>query len=338
MFVTKLTLAIVLIVGTAIGATFLRQPARFEESDVHQVAETGKDDADSPAFSRARPEVEAAIKRRLEEPRDIPVLLLRRKPIDIYRVAPGDTLGIIVDGILGDSATLVPVGLIETQDGQPSLGYPVVVRDDGTISMPQLTGINVNGMSITEIEAALRRAYTVDKHIIKPEKFSATVTLARRRTIKVLVIRQDNVGTSESKQTIDGNSRAITSSKHATGQLLELPVGENDVLTALAKTGGLPGIDAIFEVVIEQVRPETSDEAKSADIMKSATPDKPKTDPISVAGAKPGATAKPPIKCVKKLIRIPLRLRPDQPFNFTEEDIILQNSDVVFIQALPDRP
>jgi protein involved in polysaccharide export with SLBB domain len=299
MFVTKLSLAIALIVGTAIGATFLRPPARLEESGVNQVTVAGEDDADSATFSRARADAEAA-KQKLEGFRDIPVLLLRRKPIEIYRVAPGDTLGIIVDGVLGDSATFIPVGLIETQDGNPSLGYPIVVRDDGTISMPQLKAIKVNGMSIAEIEAALCRAYTVDKNIIKPEKFSATVTLARRRTIKVLVIRQDDGGgTSESKQ------------------LLELPFGDDDVLTALAKTGGVPGTVGMHEVIIER------------------SPSNPGVKDENVETSPANAEALP-AKKVKKQIRIPIVIRPGDSFPITEEDIILHNGDVVFVPARKD--
>ena len=49
--------------------------------------------------------------------------------------------------------------------------------------------------------------------------------------------------------------------------------------------------------------------------------------------APPVIPVKRPVKYVKQFIRIPLRLRPGEPFNFTEEDIILQNGDVVFIAA-----
>ena len=89
--------------------------------------------------------------------------------------------------------------------------------------------------------------------------------------------------------------------KRGTGQALELPIGENDVLTALAKTGGMPGIDAINEVVIERQRPETPPDGDA----KGAAA-KPPADPKV-------AVKKAPVKYVKQYIRIPLRLRPGDP-------------------------
>jgi hypothetical protein len=285
--------------------------------------------ADGIPAGRVRSELLARTK---EDLRDIPVLLLRRSPIDLYRVGPGDTLGIVVDSILGDSATFIPVRPGETADTPPTLGYPVVVRDDGTISMPQVQPIYVNGMTLAEIEAALRRAYTVEKRIVNSEKFSTIVTLSHRRTVKVLVIRQDGSGgTSVASNTIFGSTTVTNTPKRGTGQLLELPVGENDVLTALAKTGGLPGTDAINEVVIERARPEPTKEGDN--VMGPNQPNKPKIDPTAPLGAKLAAADILPVKQVKQFIRIPLRLRPGEPFNFTEQDIILQNGDVVFIAA-----
>lgn len=275
--------------------------------------------ADGIPAGRVRSELLARSK---EDLRDIPFLLLRRSPIEIYHVGPGDILGIVVDTILGDSGQFVPVRAGETPEAPPSIGYPVLVRDDGTISMPQVAPIYVNGMSIAEIEKALRKAYTVTKQVIQPEKFSAIVTLARRRTAKVLVIRQDSGGgTSVTSSTIFGNTSVANSPKRGTGQLLELPIGENDVLTALAKTGGLPGVDAINEVVIERSRPETPDVVNPRD-----------PDAVKIK-TEADAADRPPVKMVKQFIRIPLRLRPGDPFNFTEQDIILKNGDVVFIAA-----
>ena len=40
--------------------------------------------------------------------------------------------------------------------------------------------------------------------------------------------------------------------ERGTGHLVALPAYENDVLSALARTGGLPGLDAVNEVVIER--------------------------------------------------------------------------------------
>jgi protein involved in polysaccharide export with SLBB domain len=268
--------------------------------------------ADGIPVARLRPELLAPSKETLE---DIPFVLLRRHPVDTYRVAAGDTLGIVIDGILGDSKTFIPVSQgNQGQNGEstPSLGYPIPVRDDGTINVPQLPPIKVDGMSIPEIEDALRKAYTEKKSIVLKEAFSAIVTLYRKRTYHILVIRQDSGGqtTSVSNNTIFGATTVTSSPKRGTGQSLELQFGENDVGTALARTGGMPGTDAINEIVIERSRPETDDPAGP-----------------NIVGDKKN------VKYVKQFIRIPLRVRPGDKFPYTEDDIILKNGDVVFIAA-----
>ncbi len=249
--------------------------------------------------------------------RDIPLLLLRRYPIKIYRVAAGDTLGIVVDDVLGDSSKLIHVGQGENADNPPSLGCPIPVRDDGTISMPQVPPIMVDGMSLSEVEDVLRQVYTVKWPIVRPDKFSAVVTLWRKRTYGVTVIRQDSSGSRTlSNGSMVGSSSLTIGAKHGTGQVLQLPQGENDVLTALAKTGGMPGIDAMNEVVIQRWRTEGI-----------SSPD------AQGAGAKKLGPGNSSVRPVKQIIRIPLELRPGEPFPFTEKDIILENGDIVFVAA-----
>jgi hypothetical protein len=46
----------------------------------------------------------------------------------------------------------------------------------------------------------------------------------------------------------------LGAAKRGTGKLVKLPAGENDVLHALAETGGLPGLDARNEIVIVRRR------------------------------------------------------------------------------------
>jgi protein involved in polysaccharide export with SLBB domain len=217
--------------------------------------------------------------------RSISLLAMRRSPIDVYRLGPGDTLGLVIDEILGNTQQ-IPVRPGETPEAPSSLGFPVPVREDGTISMPQVPPIQVQGMSISEVEKALRDAYTIHRKIVSPDKYSAIVTLARRRTAKVLVVRQDK----------------------KTGQLLELPIGENDLITALVKTGGVPLADGTNELVIERTRP--------------------------VAASSTGARERTPAETTaKQKIPIPLMWPADKPAPFTEDDITLQSGDVVFVAS-----
>ena len=90
----------------------------------------------------------------------------------------------------------------------------------------------------------------------------------------------------------------MTSSKRGTGQIVDLPAYENDVLSALTRTGGLPGLDAMNEVLIERRDP---------------SPD--------------GSPAAP------QLVRIPLRMHDGDPLPFRPEDVVLKKGDIVFIEA-----
>ena len=247
--------------------------------------------------------------------RDISLSLLRRTPIEVYRVGPGDTLGIVVDGVIGDSQEFVPVTRGEKSNDPPGIGYPILVREDGTISLPQTPPINVAGMSIFEVEKALKFAYTVErKVVVDPNIFNSIVTLLRKRTAKVLVIRQDgSASAAVPNGTPSGGNPARNAPGRGIGQLLELPMGENDLLTALTKTGGIPGDDAVNDVVIETTRPA----------------------PVATGDAKAAAigndSAKYSPKHTKQVIRIPLRLDANAPIPFTEDDITLQSGDVVFV-------
>lgn len=230
---------------------------------------------------------------------DIPLLLLRRKPILVYRVGPGDTLGIVVDGIFGDYKELPrPVG--EASDSAFAIGHPVPVREDGTIATPRVAPVKVEGMTIPQVCKALEDAYSVNG-MIPRERLDVTVTLYRKRTIRVLVIRQDD---RRFEQRVGGPSKTY----RGTGKQLELPLGENDLLIALAKTGGMPGMGFSREVFIKRAASKAMEGHLSAQVIR--------TD--------------------KQFIRIPMESRDGTEWhNLTEEDIILHDQDVVFV---PDPP
>jgi hypothetical protein len=75
-----------------------------------------------------------------------------------------------------------------------------------------------------------------------------------------------------------------------------LEPGRNDLLQALTQTGGPPGVDAKNEVVIRRGKYDPADPSKG-------------------------------------YARIPLRARPDEPLQFTEADITLDDGDTVYIEA-----
>jgi len=59
------------------------------------------------------------------------------KAADEYRVDAGDVLGLFIEGVLGDANQIPPIiNIYQTVGNQPPvIGFPVLVQDDGTISL-----------------------------------------------------------------------------------------------------------------------------------------------------------------------------------------------------------
>lgn len=251
---------------------------------------------------------------------EIPLTALRQDPPEVYRLAPGDVLGIWIEGVTGTRDTLPPVHFPELDP--PSIGLPVPVRDDGAISLPLVDPVRVTGLSLTETQEAIREAYTVKQKILAADKARIIVSLMRRRHYRILVLR-DQAGSPGGSSGYGGSaSRGIQfnfsggqgagSSGRTSGYAIDLPAYENDVLNALARTGGLPGFESLNEVLIER---ETFKDDADRTLIKEQF-------------------EKSKGRCFRGTVtRIPMRLRPNEPPPFTQKDIILNTGDVVYVQA-----
>jgi protein involved in polysaccharide export with SLBB domain len=229
----------------------------------------------------------------------IPLNLLGQEPPDIYLLAPGDVLGIVIESVLGERNAPPPVHL-DVEKGPPAFGYPVPVREDGTIVVPLIKPVKVAGLSLIEVQEKLRQEYTVKKEILKPGAERILVSLMRPRRYQVLVMREDGGQAGVPAGPGIGNGIGATlvgASRKGTGVSLELPAYENDVLNALTRSGGLPGTDAKNEVIVQR-KPRKGDPRGAPEI-----------------------------------IRIPLRMRPGDPIPFRPEDVVLQNGDTVFVES-----
>src|SRR3954452_24700998 len=145
--------------------------------------------------------------------------------------------------------------------------YPLPIRQDGTISLPYVQPVKVAGLTIEEAEKAVINAY-MQKEILRPEDRRILVTLMRPRHIRVLVIRDDSQQRQVTLQTqsllgLGTSQTQIGGGGGETGMVLELPAYENDVLNALTRSGGLPGLESTQEVIVQRGywdgRPETAD-------------------------------------------------------------------------------
>ncbi|HXG09749.1 MAG TPA: polysaccharide biosynthesis/export family protein [Gemmataceae bacterium] len=238
-----------------------------------------------------------------EAKKPIPLTLLQQCPPDAYRLAPGDVLGIWIEGVLGEANVTIPVQSVpfaavrELRRVPPAAGYPIQVREDGTISLPFVEPIFVQGLTIAEAQETIRRAYLAPKQILKPGRERILVSLLLPRQYRVVVMRE------ESASSATGPEGFLSVSKRGTGHDIDLPAYENDVLHALAQTGGLPGLDAYDEVIIYRAGPP-----REPGLPAPATPAGP-------------------------VVRIPLRWYPDKPLPFQPHDVVLYDGDVVFLEA-----
>lgn len=236
-----------------------------------------------------------------EEQLDIPQPLLRQEPPAEHIVGPGDVLGIAVEGATHELPQVPPItyppqGATYQNIG---VGFPFPVIDDGTIALPNLPALEVNGLTLKQVRDLIRKRYLEEAIIRKESADKAIVTLIRPRQFHILVLRQDSAG-----GVAVGFSNGQYSSRRGTGFPLDLPIYENDVLNALTRSGGLPGTDAKNEVVIQR------------GALKGRLPK-------MIDGPVPGI----------ETVRVPLRLRPGEAVPFTPKDVVLKDGDILFIQS-----
>ena len=237
------------------------------------------------------------------EMQQISISRLRQEPPAVYLLGPGDVLGIYIENVLGVEGESPPVHFPEFGNQAPALGYPVPIREDGTIALPYLAPIPVSGQSLAVATDSIKDAYSKGE-VIKEGRENIIVTLMRRRQYRVQVIREEA-----------GGVEGVT--KRGTGQTVDLPAYENDVLHALTETGGLPGTDARNEIYI--IRGSFEDGARRDQIV------------AQILSCRLPCQCPLPLPDDPSVVRIPIRFYPDEVPQFSESDIILQPGDVVFI-------
>ena len=285
----------------------------------------------------------------------IDLSLLRQPPCSDYRVDAHDVLGIYVEGVLGD--VLPPIHLPQDKELAPSVGYPIPVWEDGTISLPLVPPICVRGMTFREVEQRIRQAYTQDRPLLVAGQDRILISLQKPRSVRVLVMRQE-AGNSEANHSVQGTNILINE-KRGAGRVVLLPAYKNDVLHALAESGGLPGLDAqnVIYVMRNGMRdesvpayhgPATADYGLASGPPAAAPWPAPGMNlnpagwghsaPPLVAGA--GDPAQDWVQFHEdstldnpSITKIPLRITPGDPLGFEPQDVVLHDGDVVFIES-----
>jgi hypothetical protein len=180
--------------------------------------------------------------------RTIPLIYLLNPPtFDSYRLGAGDTLGIFIDGVLGEKEQVPAIRFPEDPEFPPAVGIPILVREDGTILLPGIDPkdpLKVKDKTLQEVEELLRDKFLNELKIIAKDA-RVLVSLMAPRRITVQVVRQET-------QQIVTFGGVSTSIKRSPGFPVSLPAYKNDVLNALNRTGGLPSFDSLNEVTIQR--------------------------------------------------------------------------------------
>src|SRR5690606_34883691 len=141
----------------------------------------------------------------------VDISLLSLEPPRGYQIDKGDILGVYIEGVLPfnpPTATPEPPPVnFPSQDSllPPSLGYPIAVQEDGTLSLPLIEPLDVRGLTLDQVRDRIREAY-IDQDILRPERARPIVTLIQERTYNVIVVRQDGGGRSGGGQEIRGST------------------------------------------------------------------------------------------------------------------------------------
>ncbi|OYP37331.1 polysaccharide biosynthesis/export family protein [Rhodopirellula sp. MGV] len=260
----------------------------------------------------------------------VDISLLTLEPPREYVLGAGDILGVYIEGVLpfnppSSPPEPPPVNFPDAESTlPPSIGYPIAVQEDGSLSLPLIEPLNVNGLTLDQVRDAIRDAY-IDNDILRTDKARPIVTIIQERTVDVIVVREDGGGgqgllrNAASSDFLRGGS-----DRSASGGLVKLKAYQNDILHALVETGGLPGLNAKNQVKV--LRASTRNREAREEFLAKYRKQR-------------LAAMADPCACLPKLpedptvMRIPLRLPPGESPNLTQEDITLQEGDIVYIES-----
>lgn len=258
------------------------------------------------------------------EPREgrsvFPFTALGQQKPAAHIIGPGDQLSVYVFGV-------VPPGVDETpvlQRTQPinqryypphgsvvgaTTGLPVEVDQNGKIELPLIDQVQVGGLTIPEATEAVKQAYRT-KEITKEDTERVQVSLVTSRVHRVVVLRDDTP--SPVVQLVEPGQ--VDHIHRGSADVVDLPAYENDVLHALAITGGLPGTDAAREIWVFKRAGLQNPHAICPEELQ-----------VRTASYHEGDT------CENQVVRIPLTGCPGEELPFRPCDIVLEDGDVVYL-------
>ena len=182
---------------------------------------------------------------------------LSQNPPRSYIIGPGDILSVYIEGFLPpniDDVTPILQNNVALQNEYypptgvvigPTAGVPWKSADDGTIPIPVIGSVKVEGLTIQQAADKLIKD-VVDKKIVLKDREYLYINLVRPRVHRVMIVREE---IKSDAPTIMPRQASIAA-KRGSAKIVDLPAFENDILHALTASGGMPGTDAINEVWI----------------------------------------------------------------------------------------
>lgn len=233
-------------------------------------------------------------------------------------IGAGDTLSVYVFGVFPANEEETPVQQRAQSISQryypprgsvvgPLTGLPTRVEGNGNIDMPLIGSISVAGLTLPEAVEKIKQAY-LDENVLQEGKERITVDLLIPRVRRIVVLRQDTPNAA-----VALTPPGVVDQVHrGSGEVIDLPIYENDVLHALGATGGLPGTDASRELYV---------------IRNGAGINTQFLDEEALQGLVGGEHG--PIN--PGVIRIPLVGCPTDAIPFQPADVVLNDGDTIYI-------
>lgn len=241
----------------------------------------------------------------------IPLPLLRLSQVvpEIYLIDKGDILGVWIDGLLTANA--------EAKQQKSTSDFPIVVQEDGAISLPSVAPVNVRGMSTSQVQELIKTSYRDSKIISNVSKFDVRVRVLKTRTYDVFVHRGDLAQQRDTKEIEKMRTKPF-----------QLAAYQNDVLHALMASGGLPGSNAANEITI--LRAAKVSKTKQDDFVLQFYSSFDLAQKNMVDG--PAPTVNYP-----HIVKIPLRITAGVISDVKKEDVLLENGDLIFVEARDEK-
>ncbi len=240
-------------------------------------------------------------------------------------IGAGDQLSVYVFGVVPPGTEVTPI----LQRTQPinqryypphgsvvgtTTGLPVTVDQDGSIDLPLVGKIQVAGLTLPEATTAVKSSYR-EKEITKEDTERVQVSLVTARVHRIVVLREDTPSTPV--QLVSPGQ--VDHVHRGSADVVDLPAFENDVLHALAITGGLPGTDAARELWVFKKAGLQNPHAICPEELQNRT--------ASYMTSNPGSS---------QVVKIPLVGCPGQELPYTPNDVILEDGDVVYVPRRSD--